>query len=416
MFLFAKNLDTNVRSIVSPQKVVDNNNTTSKLKIVNTKPGDSLYKILHKEYINQSDITEITKLVNRKINPKFSLNIGQDVSIEYTSKTKSNRADLNKNSLIRLVVSQGANDSFVFYKLKNGNFDIQHNVVELTKKLIKYNVIISTNIINSLKKSGVPNRIISDLISEFRNEIDFKKSIHPGNKVTVIAEKFITKDNKVSHYGNILYASISTKNNHHKIYRYFTSSKKHYQFFDSNGRAIKSRSFAMPLKFYRITSRFGYRKDPIFRSVRMHKGVDLAAPKGTPIYASANAVVEAMGYHAKYGNFVMLAHSNNLTTVYGHASKFAKNLTKGSRIKQGDLIAYVGSTGKSTGPHLHYEVRINGRAVNPLNIKHIPTIYLSGKSLEKFNKFKKDIAQLSKHLDYQAEIAEVDTRIGTMLN
>ena len=164
-----------------------------------------------------------------------------------------------------------------------------------------------------------------------------------------------------------------------------------------------------PIDVVRISGHFGYRKKhPIHGYGAMHKGLDFAASTGTPIYAAGDGEVQFAGWKSGYGRFVLVKHKNGLSTAYAHASKFAKNLKVGSKVKQGDIIAYVGRTGHATGPHLHYEVRVNGKQVNPIEFKSTPSIKLSGSNLSKFNEFKKQVHNLNKKLNSKSELTAAE--------
>ena len=177
------------------------------------------------------------------------------------------------------------------------------------------------------------------------------------------------------------------------------------QYFSEDGKSVKRNLLRTPIGVARISSHFGNRKHPILGYTKMHKGVDFFAPKGTPIYAAGNGVITDLGWRSGFGNYVQIRHSSTLATAYGHANAFAKGLTRGSTVKQGQIIAYVGQTGRATGPHLHYEVKINGKQVNPLSIKTSPGIELSGKKLQDFSTFKKKIGKLHNELNEDSEIA-----------
>jgi len=178
-------------------------------------------------------------------------------------------------------------------------------------------------------------------------------------------------------------------------------------FFSEDGKSIKRSLLRTPVKIVRVSSHFGFRKQhPIHGFSAMHMGVDFAAAKGTPIYAAGDGIVTEIGWRSGYGRCLQIKHSPTLSTFYAHASKFATHLKKGARIKQGQVIAYVGTTGNTTGPHLHYEVKVGGKRVNPMSIKTTPDVGLAGKNLAKFQVHQRKIKQLSKKLDLVTEVSE----------
>jgi murein DD-endopeptidase MepM/ murein hydrolase activator NlpD len=266
---------------------------------------------------------------------------------------------------------------------------------------------------SSLQKAGMSTTNIVKLINAYSHQIDFQRQIKSGDKITVIAEKFITDANEFSHHGEVLYASLKTQKNEYNIYNYSTNNKpKDAVFFTDKGNSIKSTLLRTPVNVVRISSHFGYRKKhPVLGYGAMHKGVDFAAAVGTPIYAAGDGDVEFVGWKSGYGRFILIKHNRTLSTAYAHASKFSKNLKRGDKIKQGDIIAYVGKSGRVTGPHLHYEVRVNGKQVDPMKFKSTPGVHLAGNKLIDFQKHQEKIKLLSKKLTGNIEIPASDTNL-----
>jgi murein DD-endopeptidase MepM/ murein hydrolase activator NlpD len=262
----------------------------------------------------------------------------------------------------------------------------------------------------SLRNAGMSTNSIVKLINAYSHQIDFQRQIKSGDKITVLTEKFVTDNDEFSHHGKILYASLQTQKDTHDIYLYSPDGKEaNEQFFLNDGTSIKTNLLRTPVNVVRVSSHFGYReKHPILGYGAMHKGVDFAAAAGTPIYASGNGTIEFIGWKSGYGRFIVLRHNGQLSTAYAHASRFAKNLKRGSKVKQGQVIAYVGSTGHATGPHLHYEVRVNGAQVNPMKFKSTPGVKLTGSKLAEFNKHKQRIEGLKQNLNGKAEITTTE--------
>ncbi len=397
IFTFAKPTTTEIENEISE-------NTTSEIII---KKGDNLSSILIAENIDRNDAQEIIKLAKAK--KLTSLKIGNKITFEYDiNLTESEDKELNTETRnLKLV-------SFEIDRIKSANiiktddgFIAEINNVPLTKLVTKYEVNIKSSVIASLRQAGLSTNSIINLIKTYSHQIDFQRQIKTGDKITVITEKFVTPDSKFSHHGEIIYANIETRGNEHKIYKYSPNSKKeNYQFFSYNGQSTKSSLLKTPVKVVRISSKFGYRKKhPVHGYGAMHKGVDFAAPVGTPIYSAGKGTVNFIGWKSGYGRIIIIKHGNGIATAYAHASKFAKNLKKGSKVRQGQIVAFVGKSGNVTGPHLHYEVRVNNKQVNPSKFKSTPTIKLKGKQLAQFNEFKKHIAQLESKLNGDIDIA-----------
>lgn len=392
-----KNIDFNEEEASSEAKVQE----------VIIKKGDTLGALLHRQGLPNSDIQALIKLATeQKITSQ--LKIGQKLLFEYVIQlTEKDNSDLNEESFIldRMVFLKDKINSIEFVR-QNDKF-IAHNIkVPLKKLILQYNATINSSLIASLRKAGMSTNSIVRLINAYSHQIDFQRQLRAGDKITVITEKYVTEKNEFSHYGKILYANLNLQKTDYNIYKFSPTGKKEdLQFFSEDGQSIKSTLLRTPVKVVRISSHYGYRKKhPVLGYGRMHKGVDFDASIGTPIYASGNGTISFIGWKSGYGRFILIKHDKTLSTAYAHASKFAKGLKKGSRVKQGDIIAYVGKSGRVTGPHLHYEVRINGKQVNPMKFKSKPGIKLTGTKLANFKQYKEKIINLGKKLDNRVEL------------
>ncbi len=238
---------------------------------------------------------------------------------------------------------------------------------------------ITDNLYNSAVKSKLPKEIFSELIKVLGFSIDFQRELRKGDVFeTLYSQKIDLITNKVIESNPIHYISANLKDNHLRFYRFTTSNGKS-NFYDQDGKSSKKTLMKTPLNGARLSSGFGNRKHPILGFTKMHRGVDFAAPVGTPIFAAGDGIIEFSGWNGAYGKYIRIKHNSTYKTAYAHLSKIYKK--RGTRIKQGDIIGALGNTGRSTGPHLHYEILISGRQVNPLRIKlpsgkNIPTIEL----------------------------------------
>ena len=217
-------------------------------------------------------------------------------------------------------------------------------------------------------------------------------------------ETYETEDGDFARYGDVLYASLMVGGKTIPVYRY-KSDDGVVDYYRENGTSLKRILMQTPIDGARMSSGYGMRHHPVLGYNKMHKGVDFAAPRGTPIYAAGNGVVEKAGRHGGYGNYIRIRHSNGLKTAYAHMRKFAKGMSDGKRVSQGQVIGYVGTTGRSTGPHLHFEVLKNGKQVNPKSIKSSGGEKLAGKSLRNFQKEILLIKQKYAHLDNDVKLA-----------
>jgi murein DD-endopeptidase MepM/ murein hydrolase activator NlpD len=215
-------------------------------------------------------------------------------------------------------------------------------------------------------RNQVPRPLIEDLIRIYSYDIDFQRRVQPGDSFEVL---FAGEDETSDARGDVLYASLTTGGETRRFYRFQSTDDGLVDFYDETGKSAKKFLVRKPLAAGLISSPFGSRRHPLLRYTKMHTGVDWRAPMGTPIYASGNGVVEKLGWEGGYGRYIRIRHANGYQTAYGHMSAYARNMAVGKRVRQGQVIGYVGSTGLSTGAHLHYEILVNGRFVDPMRIR-----------------------------------------------
>jgi murein DD-endopeptidase MepM/ murein hydrolase activator NlpD len=242
---------------------------------------------------------------------------------------------------------------------------------------------IHTSLFEAASEAGVPPATLAEVIHAFSYDIDFQREIQPGDSFEVLFEHLYDENGKPVGTGDILYADLMLSGTTLRLYRYAPPGESP-AFYNAKGESVRKALLRTPVDGARISSRFGLRHHPILGYTTMHRGVDFAVPKGTPIMAAGNGVVETEGRAGSYGNLVVLRHRNGYETAYAHMSRFARGIKRGTYVRQGEVIGYVGATGRATGPHLHYEVRIGGKAVNPLNVKMPSHERLTGRTLVAF--------------------------------
>ncbi|MAV56487.1 MAG: peptidase M23 [Candidatus Pelagibacter sp.] len=243
--------------------------------------------------------------------------------------------------------------------------EVTKNVTQLFKKEVVVNGKISNNLYSSAVKSGMEPNIIIEFARIFGFEVDFQRDIRKGDVFEVLYERYADDNNKIIKTGKILYAYLNVNNQKIKLYRF--GKKNDYDFYDEKGKSIRKALMKTPINGARLSSPFGMRKHPILGFSKHHNGTDFAAPTGTPIMASGNGTVIKAGWCGNGGKCVRIRHNSSYTTGYGHMSKIATR--SGRRVSQGQIIGYVGNTGMSTGPHLHYTVSYNGKFINSQRLK-----------------------------------------------
>jgi murein DD-endopeptidase MepM/ murein hydrolase activator NlpD len=227
---------------------------------------------------------------------------------------------------------------------------------------------IETSLFGSALKAGIPSTIIAEAIRIYSWDVDFQRDIRQGDTIEILYESHVTEDGEFARYGNILYANLSVSGKPIPVYRYKMRSGE-VDYFEPNGQSVRKALMKTPIDGARLSSGYGMRKHPVLGYNKLHKGQDFAAPSGTPIYAAGDGMIEKAGRWSSYGNYIRIRHNSDLKTAYAHMKGFAKGISSGKRVKQGEVIGYVGTTGRSTGPHLHYEVILKGDSVNPATVK-----------------------------------------------
>jgi len=362
-----KNID-NQNNVKSISKTKDFSNFTnyifSKISSPYTereyiiKNNDSVEKILKQYEIKQEDIKIISTSLKRK---KLS-NIYSGRKLTLVSKKLSD----GTNTLINLNFPISNTNSVEVRKYQD-SFIVKENILQLYKKEVVVKNTISNNLYSSAVNVGIEPNIIVEFARVFGFEVDFQRDIRKGDWFEIYYEKFIDDNNKVRDTGKIIYASMYVNGEEINLYNF--KYKNDEEYYDIKGKSITKSLMKTPINGARLSSSFGMRKHPILGYNKMHRGTDFAAPSGTPIMASGSGTVTRARWCGGGGNCVKIKHNSTYETVYAHMKSFAKGVKEGRKVKQGQIIGYVGSTGMSTGPHLHYEVIVNGKKVNSQRLK-----------------------------------------------
>ena len=365
------------------------NNLEPKYKIYNhkIKSGETFDKILESYSIDKDEILAIKENLLKKININ-KLNTKQKIKI---------RLDQTNNK-IKDFIFQISNTEKIY--LSKENYNAKFNQEIITLKLNKKIIYRENTILQSLYKSAIEQNIPANTIVEFARiygfQIDFQRDIRKQDKFQIMYEVFIDENKKIIQTGEILFANLKLSGQDNSLYFFNEQgSEGHY---DKNGKSVQKALMKTPINGARLSSSFGMRKHPIDGFNKMHRGTDFAAPMGTPIMASGNGIIKKAGWCGGGGNCVKIRHNSTYETIYAHMSKFARGIKSGVRVKQGQTIGYVGSTGKSTGPHLHYEVVVNGKKVNSQTLKLPSGKILKGKNRKLFeiNKIRLDVLKSEK--------------------
>ncbi len=321
------------------------------------KNNDTVESILKKFSVKQSEINFIVEKIKRN---KLS-NIIPNQKMKFVLKRTKDKKDME----VLKINYPLSKTTFVNIDKRPDGLEVKKNITQLFKKNIVVEGNIKNNLYSSAIKSGMEPNIIVEFARIFGFEVDFQRDIRKGDKFQVMYERYLDDRNKKIKTGKILFAYLDVNNQKIKLYRF--GKKNNYDFYDERGRSIRKALMKTPINGARLSSGFGNRKHPILGFTKHHNGTDFAAPTGTPVMASGNGTVIKAGWCGNGGNCVRIRHNSSYTTGYGHLSKFATK--SGRRVRQGQIIGYVGNTGMSTGPHLHYTVSYNGKFINSQKLK-----------------------------------------------
>ena len=335
--------------------------------------NDSIEKILKKMKISPKEI----KTISEKLKQKKLTNIYAGRKLFLVLK----KFDDEKNTVVNLLYPVN-NTLNIEIRKSQDSFIIKENILKLYKKEVVIKSEIKNNLYSSAMDEGLEPNIIIEFARIFGFEVDFQRDIRKGDWFEILYERFVDDNNKVQDTGKIIYASMFVNGSEINLYSF--NDNKEFGFYDIKGKSIVKSLMKTPINGARLSSRFGMRKHPILGYNKMHRGTDFAAPSGTPIMASGAGTVTRARWCGGGGNCVKIRHNSTYETIYAHMKSFAKGIKEGRKVKQGQIIGYVGSTGMSTGPHLHYEVVVNGKKVNSQKLKLPSGKILKGKVREKF--------------------------------
>lgn len=369
--------------------------------------GETLSAVLQNQGV---DIVEVA-LVVESINSVFDLRklkTGQEIFLELekspapANDSAQTGVDVAANHIKKISFQPNFEDVVNVEVDKQGEFVTQLEKIDLDKMLIKAEGEIENSFYQSLLDAGVPDNVTLQVIAALSFAVDFQRDIQPGKRFEVVFDAF-TKDGEIVKGKRPAYAKLELDK---KTIEIFVRENENgaLEYFYPNAENVKRGLLRTPINGARITSGFGKRKHPILGYSKMHKGVDFGAPTGTPIYAAGDGKIVELGRKGGYGNYIRVRHNETYQTAYAHISRFAKSMRNGTKVRQGQVIAYVGTTGRSTGPHLHFEVLKNGAQINPQNAKFNLSQKLVGKALASFNAEKSAVLKALKAAPTAAEL------------
>ncbi|MDF1794865.1 MAG: M23 family metallopeptidase [Thalassobaculaceae bacterium] len=365
-------------------------------RVVTVARGDTLIKLLTENGVARSTAHNAIQRLSDVYDVR-KLQIGQDIILTFQDQSEG-------PAFLGLALQPSAERDIEVRADAEAGFVAEEVVRELEKHDDFAAAEIQTSLYEAALDAGMPIDVLVALVRVFSFDVDFQRDIQAGDAFEVMYDTYEDELGNRVRNGEIQYAAMTLSGKTVAFYRY-TPASGITDYFAPDGRSVRKTLMRTPIDGARLSSGFGKRKHPILGYTKMHKGVDFAARNGTPIMAAGDGVIDMAGRNGGYGNYVRIRHNSSIKTAYAHMSKFANGLRKGARVKQGDIIGYVGTTGRSTGPHLHYEVLVDGRQQNPMSVKLPAGEQLKGKDLKTFESFRPAIDQRVALLRGDTEVA-----------
>lgn len=360
--------------------------------------GETITQILAGRGITIRQCNAAVEALSEQFSPK-DLQVGQQLFI---------RIKTNKDStieLLRLMIRPSIEREVVVSLKEDGGYQAALVEKKLAYETKRSHGIISSSLYADASKAGIPAQVICELTQGLSYSIHLQKDIQQHDPFEVIYENAVDKETGLQKPGRLVYAAIGVHGEPHEIFS-FTTLDGRTDLYDSRGESVRRALLMTPVVAAKLSSPYGMRRHPIQGYSKMHKGVDFAAPRGTAVMAAGDGTITFAGRRGGYGNYVMINHHNGYNTVYAHLSKFGRAIKKGTRIQQGQIIGFVGSTGNSTGPHLHHEVIYQGRHVDPQKVRQPAKTKLTSQELKNFLKFKQKIKRQTRGLMFKGRYVQ----------
>jgi len=352
-------------------------------KIVEVGRGDTLLGLLVDADVPRTDAHDAIEALRTVYDPR-QLQVGQEIALLFQQEAGTGRR------FVGLELEPDMERAVSVARVEDSSYE----AVSVDKTLEQRNVaaaaVINSSLFEAGASVGVPIPVMAALIRAYSYDVDFQRDIQPGDDFQVMYERYYTDAGAAVRDGDILYAALTLSGKQMELYRYKTRGGV-VDYFNRQGESIRKALLRTPIDGARVSSSFGMRKHPVLGFSKLHAGMDFAAPMGTPIYAAGEGVVEEVGRKGSYGNYIRIKHNQQFSTAYAHLSKIDGGMRRGGRVQQGDIIGYVGTTGRSTGPHLHYEVLEAGRQINPMAVDLPAGIALKGRELAEFKRHVDDL-------------------------
>lgn len=348
--------------------------------------GGNLSLVLKEAEIPMSEVNSVLKALSAHINLR-KIKPSQEIRIIADRNAGEN------GKILKELVMETSFDERITVRHNGWSYEAFPEKLELRLIPKKAEGVIENSFYSDMASKGVPGTKIMELFRYFSFDVDFQRNIRKGDTFKVIYLDFVDGNDEIVKHGPVMFAELNTRGTPLSLYGFVTDEGE-YDFYNENGKSMRKTLLKTPVTNATISSTYGKRINPVYGYESFHKGLDFAAPKNTPIIAAGSGVVERASWFDIYGNCVIIRHTNGYKTLYAHMNSYGQGIKKGVRVSQGQVIGYVGSTGMSTGPHLHYEIHFNGNKINPASVKSPPERNLTEAELERFAKRKADLDNL----------------------
>ena len=372
-----------VLSYRSPETQMENIREPFRVPLTVNK-GDTLMQMLVKAQVPRAEAHEAVQALKDVYNPRDLLP-GTNIELNFLPSDE----EMSKPSFLGLNFEPSV-ERLVSVARTWAGFQADEVKRPLKNEVARVAGTITNSLYDDAAKAGLPPTVVAELIRNFSYDVDFQRDIQPNDKFEVMFDRMVDLDGRTARNGKVLYAELTLSNTTHRIYR-FTTADGIVDYYNAKGESIRKALLRTPVDGAKLTSSFGKRMHPILGYTVQHKGVDFGAISGTPILAAGSGTIVEAGWKGGFGRYVRIKHSSGYSTAYAHMSQFGRNTKVGARIGQGEVIGYVGATGLATGPHLHYEVLLNDKQINPMSAKIATGQKLEGKQLAAFNAEKSNL-------------------------
>lgn len=338
--------------------------------------GETLAGLLMRAGASNDETNAALASIDDVYNPR-RLRPGQPVSLFFDRRSGDAR-------LTGVAFRSEPGASVTANRTTTGGFAAREVLMPVTFEIARIAAPVETSLYASALQLGATDREVAALADAFAYDVDFQRDVRPGDDFEIIFERYYDDEGNTVRTGNMLFVSLESGRGSRAFYSFIAPGDSQPDWYDADGKSARRFLMKTPINGARLSSGFGMRRHPILGYSRMHRGTDFAAPTGTPILAAGDGVIVRAGPFSSFGNYIRIRHANGYETAYAHMSRFGRGMRAGARVRQGQVIGYVGTTGRSTGPHLHYEVMLRGRQMNPMTLRVANGRNLEGRALELF--------------------------------